>query len=37
VKKLDKGNLYSVRNIDYGDKAWFIYRDWVMGVNKINL
>jgi hypothetical protein len=32
VEELDGGSLYSVHNIDYGDEAWSIYKDWAMTV-----
>jgi hypothetical protein len=32
VEELDEGMLYSIHKIDYGDKAWCIYRDWAIKV-----
>ena len=33
VEKLEGESLYSINNIVYGDKAWWVYRDWAIGID----
>ena len=33
VEVLDKGSLYAISKIEYGNQAWHVYKDWAINVD----